>query len=67
MAASLAQKALAMVDVAIRSIKPDLCIIDAKAYYAYFAQAEQQDILHKEVYEETGETWVVLDAGSLPF
>jgi hypothetical protein len=41
--------------------------IDAKAYYAYFAQAEQQDILHKEVYEETGETWVVLDAGSLPF
>lgn len=41
--------------------------IDAKAYYAYFAQAEQQDILHKEVLEETGETWVVLDAGSLPF
>jgi len=30
-------------------------------------KAEQQDILHKEVYEETGETWVVLDAGSLPF
>ena len=56
-----------MVDVAIRSIKPDLCIIDAKAYYAYFAQAEQQDILHKEVLEETGETWVVLDAGSQPF
>jgi hypothetical protein len=42
-------------------------VIDAKAYYAYFAQAEQQDILHKEVLEETGETWVVLDAGSLPF
>ena len=42
-------------------------VIDAKTYYAYFAQAEQQDILHKEVHEETGETWVVLDADSLPF
>ena len=42
-------------------------VIDAKTYYVYFAQAEQQDILHKEVHEETGETWVVLDAGSQPF
>ena len=30
-------------------------VIDAKTYYVYFAQAEQQDILHKEVHEETGE------------
>ena len=28
-------------------------VIDAKTYYVYFAQAEQQDILHKEVLEET--------------
>ena len=28
-------------------------VIDAKTYYVYFAQAEQQDILHKEVHEET--------------
>ena len=42
-------------------------IIDASAYYAYFAKAEQQRILHKEVHPETGETWVVLDDGALPF
>ena len=42
-------------------------IIDASAYYAYFARAEQQRILHKEVHPETGETWVVLDDGALPF
>ena len=42
-------------------------IIDASAYYAYFAKAEQQGILHKEVHPETGETWVVLDNGALPF
>ena len=30
-------------------------------------KAEEQEILHKEVHQETGETWVVLDAGLLPF
>lgn len=42
-------------------------VIDSTAYYAYFAKAEEQEILHKEVHQETGETWVVLDAGLLPF
>ena len=42
-------------------------IIDASAYYAYFAKAEQQGIIHKEVHPETGETWVVFDDGALPF
>ena len=42
-------------------------IIDASTYYAYFAKAESAGILHKEVLEETGETWVVLDDGALPF
>ena len=42
-------------------------VIDSSAYYAYFAKAEQQGILHKEVHPETGETWVVLDDGTLPF
>lgn len=42
-------------------------VIDATAYYAYFSNAEQQEILHKEVHQETGETWVVLDVGALPF
>ncbi|MBQ7664557.1 MAG: AAA family ATPase [Bacteroidaceae bacterium] len=42
-------------------------IIDASAFYAYFAKAEQQGVLHKEVHSETGETWVVLDDGALPF
>ena len=42
-------------------------VIDSNAYYAYFAKAEQQRILHKEVHPETGETWVVFDDGALPF
>ena len=42
-------------------------VIDSNAYYAYFAKAEQQGILHKEVHPETGETWVVFDDGALPF
>lgn len=42
-------------------------IIDAATYYAYFAKAEQEGVLHKEVLHETGETWIVLDAGALPF
>lgn len=42
-------------------------VIDSTAYYAYFAKAEEQGVLHQEVHRETGETWVVLDAGALPF
>ena len=42
-------------------------VIDSTAYYAYFAKAEELGVLHKEVHQETGETWVVLDAGALPF
>ena len=42
-------------------------VIDSNAYYAYFAKAHQQRILHKEVHPETGETWVVFDDGALPF
>ena len=42
-------------------------VIDSTTYYAYFAKAEEQGVLHKEVHRETGETWVVLDAGALPF
>lgn len=42
-------------------------VIDSNAYYAYFAKAEQQGLIHKEVHPETGETWVVFDDGALPF
>ena len=42
-------------------------VIDSNAYYAYFAKAEQQGLLHKEVHPETGETWVEFDDGALPF
>ena len=42
-------------------------VIDAKAYYKYLDQAAAQHILHKEVYPETGATWIVLDDGALPF
>lgn len=42
-------------------------VIDSTTYYAYFAKAEELGVLHQEVHRETGETWVVLDAGALPF
>lgn len=42
-------------------------VLDAKTYYAYFAQAEEQGIVRKEVHPETGATWVELIDNSLPF
>ena len=42
-------------------------VLDAKTYYAYFAMAEEQGIIHKEVHPDTGATWVELVDNSLPF
>ena len=42
-------------------------VLDAKTYYAYFAMAEEQGIISKEVHPETGVTWVELLDNSLPF
>ena len=42
-------------------------VIDAHTYYAYFAKAEEQDIIRKEVHPETGATWVELLDNALPF
>ena len=42
-------------------------VLDAKTYYAYFAMAEEQGIIHKEVHPDTGATWVELIDNSLPF
>ena len=42
-------------------------VIDSKAYYAYFKQAEEQHIIRKQVHPETRDTWVELIDNSLPF
>lgn len=42
-------------------------VIDAHTYYTYFAKAEEQDIIRKEVHPETGATWVELLDNALPF
>lgn len=42
-------------------------VIDAHTYYTYFAKAEEQDIVRKEVHPETGATWVELLDNALPF
>ena len=42
-------------------------VLDAATYYAYFAKAESQEIIRKEVHPETGVTWVELIDNSLPF
>lgn len=42
-------------------------VLDAKTYYAYFAMAEEQGIIRKEVHPETGVTWVELNDNPLPF
>ena len=42
-------------------------VLDAKTYYTYFAMAEEQGIIHKEVHPDTGATWVELVDNSLPF
>ena len=42
-------------------------VLDAKTYYAYFAMAEEQGIIRKEVHPDSGATWVELIDNSLPF
>ena len=42
-------------------------VLDAKTYYAYFAMAEEQGIVRKEVHPDTGATWVELLDNALPF
>ena len=42
-------------------------VLDAKTYYAYVSEAEEQGIIRKEVHPETGATWVVLVDNALPF
>lgn len=42
-------------------------VIDSKAYYDYFSQAEGQGMIRKMVHPETGVTWVELIDNSLPF
>ena len=42
-------------------------VLDAKTYYAYFAMAEEQGIVRKEVHPDNGTTWVELIDNSLPF
>ena len=42
-------------------------VLDAKTYYDYFAQAEEQGIIRKEVHPDTGTTWVELVDNVLPF
>ena len=42
-------------------------VVDAKAYYAYVSEAEEQGIIRKVVHPETGRTWVELIDNALPF
>lgn len=42
-------------------------VVDRNAFYTYLQQAEDLDIIEKQVHPETGETWIKLLDNALPF